>query len=289
MHQCHGEGCDSRQLSRFPALQDGALPAPGLLFPYPHRPATAIALDAFKAVSGGGLWSKGSVDTALSHRRPIARSPASLGHGKKGMGQPWRVQDVTPELVPVTQKANAPQALPLAAVPCAGTARPLRICFLAAGSQRLRAPSGFVHCDTKGRRAQVSDCKHLARCSRLIAGSSHQVSPSNGTVASEDRTVPTLQHTSVFKHRTLQGQIFPSIHYISGNSCTMISCHTCLELRWLWKTSAGPFCPNHTPGALLGSCQLRDRLQCRASSPALMPQPWAPTQISGWQFAIPVA
>ena len=42
---------------------------------------TATARDSFKAVSRGGRCSKGSIDAALSHPRPIARSPASLGHG----------------------------------------------------------------------------------------------------------------------------------------------------------------------------------------------------------------
>lgn len=202
------------RLSRFPAPQAGVLPAPRAFVSISTQPSAAIARDSFKTVSGP----KGSSDTALSHPCPIARYSASSGHGKTGMGQTWQVQDITPELVPVTQRANAPRVPPSAAIPCTGTACPLHICLLAAGSQRLRAPSSCVHFDTKGRRAQVSDCKYLARRSRLTAGSWDQALPRNCTVASQDRTVPTLQHTSDFKRRTLYSpteHIFPSIHYIS--------------------------------------------------------------------------
>lgn len=93
MHQCHGEGCDGRQLSHFPALQAGAVPAPRAFVSVCAQASTAIARDSFKAVSGGGLGSKGSIDTALSQLPPIAHSPASSGHGKKGVGQTWQVQD----------------------------------------------------------------------------------------------------------------------------------------------------------------------------------------------------
>lgn len=92
MHQCHSKGCESRQLSCFPVPKAGAVPAPRAFVSISAQASTAIARDSFKAVSGGGLGSEGSINTALFHPRSIAHSPASLGHRKKGMGQ-TQVQD----------------------------------------------------------------------------------------------------------------------------------------------------------------------------------------------------
>lgn len=201
MHQCHGEGCDSRQLSRFPVPQAGVVPAPKAFVSISAQASAAIARDSFKAVSGGGFTPNGSPLPPTSHRS-LPCIPRAWG--RRAWDKHGKSKTITPELVPVAQRANAPQALPLAAIPRMGTARPLHICFPAAGSQRLRAASGCVHFDTKSRRAHVSDCKYLACCSRLIAGSWDQAFPRNCTVALQDKTVTTLQHTSAFERRTLQ-------------------------------------------------------------------------------------
>lgn len=189
MHQCHSEGCDSRQLSCFPAPQAGAVPTPRAFVSISAQASATIARDKFQS----RLRWRTQVQRQHQHCPLPPMSHRSLPCVLRAWDKHSKTRTVTP--VPVAQSTNAPRALPLAAIPCTRTARPLCICFPTAGSQRLRAPSGCVHFDTKSRRVQVRDCKYLACCSSFIAGSWDQVFSCNGTVALQDRTVMTLQHT----------------------------------------------------------------------------------------------
>lgn len=194
MHQRHGEGCDSRQLSCFPVPQAGALPAPRAFVPYPRRPEQQFQGTAAKPSLGEDLGPKPSSTLPSSTHVPSLASLPPRCTGGRQWDQHGKSRIIIPELVPVAQRANTPRALPLAAIPCAETAHPLLICFPAAGSWRPRAPSGCVYVDTQSRRAQVSDGEYLACCWE-------QPFPHNSTIALQDLTTP--QHSSALERSTL--------------------------------------------------------------------------------------
>lgn len=173
---------------------------PGLLFPYPHRPAQQLQGTVSKLSLVEDSGPKAALTLPSPTHVPSLAPLHPQGMGRRARDKHGKSRTITPELVPVRQRANAPRVLPLAAIPHTGTAYPLSI----SASLQLGAPSGCVHFDKKSRRGQVRDCKYLACCSRLIAGSWDQAFPRNCTVALQDRTVTTLQHTSAFKCRTLQ-------------------------------------------------------------------------------------
>lgn len=188
MHHCHGKGCDSRQLSHCPAAGwKGA--SPRLLFPNPHRPAQplqgTVPKPALAEDSGPKAVQPCSLPPASHHSLPY---PQGLGRGTRN--KHGKSRTITPELLPVAPRANAP---PSTALGCGGTAHTLpgTLQLGASGSELPAAASTWT-------RKQTSTGQWLLHKDRWELGPGSSLK-SRGSFT--DRTLVT-QHTSALKRRT---------------------------------------------------------------------------------------